>query len=82
MLAGQSRDRIPEQVALFRVVTRNYFPTIGAGLREGRFFEISDRRSESPVVIVNDSFANLHFPGRSPLGWGTRRGRTMEASCR
>jgi len=50
-----------------RVVTRDYFPTIGARLREGRFFEISDRRSESPAAIVNESFANRHFSGRSRL---------------
>jgi predicted permease len=66
-LAGQSRDRFPKQVALFRVVTRDYFPTIGARLREGRFFETSDRRSASPVAIVNESFAN-NFPGRSAIG--------------
>jgi putative ABC transport system permease protein len=68
LLAGQSEDRIPKQVALFRVVTRDYFPTIGAHLREGRFFETSDRRSASPVAIVNESFASRNFPGRSPLG--------------
>src|SRR5207249_10044455 len=68
LLAGQSMDSIPGQVALMRVVTRDYFPTIGARLREGRFFEISDRRSESPVAIVNESFANRHFPGRSAIG--------------
>ena len=68
LLAGQPGDVVPGQVALFRVVTRDYLLTIGARLREGRFFEMSDRRSQSPVAIVNDSFANLHFPGRSPLG--------------
>src|SRR5262249_35111555 len=52
---------------LTRVVSRDYFPTIGARLREGRFFEISDRRSESPVAIVNETFADRNFPGRSPL---------------
>jgi len=78
VLAGQSRDRIPGQVALFRVVTRDYFQTIGARLREGRFFEISDRRSKSPVVIVNDSFANLQFPGRSPLGAQLKFGQLEE----
>src|SRR5207247_2301852 len=61
-LAGQSRDSIPAQVALSRVVSRDYFPTIGARLREGRFFEISDRRSEAPAAIVNETFANRNFP--------------------
>jgi hypothetical protein len=68
MLAGQTSDETHEQVALSRVVTRDYFSTVGARLREGRFFDLSDRRSESPAAIVNESFANRHFPGRSPLG--------------
>jgi len=40
---------ITKQVALFRMVTREYFPTVGARLREGRFFETSDQRSAPPV---------------------------------
>jgi putative ABC transport system permease protein len=67
-LNGQSRDEIPGQVALMRVVTRGYLPTIGARLREGRFFDGNDRRSDAPVAIVNETFANRHFPGRSALG--------------
>jgi putative ABC transport system permease protein len=76
LLAGQSR--FSDQVALIRVVTRDYFPTIGARLREGRFFEISDRRSESPVAIINESFANRNFPGRSPLGARFKFGQLNE----
>src|SRR5262249_40350422 len=53
LLSGQSRAVIPGQVALTRVVSRDYFRTIGARLREGRFFDISDRRSDSPVAVVN-----------------------------
>jgi hypothetical protein len=68
MLAGQSNDQTREQVALSRVVSRDYFSTVGARLREGRFFDISDRRSELPAAIVNESFADRHSPGRSPLG--------------
>jgi putative ABC transport system permease protein len=66
--AGQTQDEVSGQVALIRFMTRDYFKTIGARLREGRFFDISDRRSESQLVIVNDSFANRNFPGRSALG--------------
>ncbi len=68
LLDGQSMDSTSTQVALMRVVTRDYFPTIGARLREGRFFDASDRRSDSPVAIVNETFANRHFPGRSAVG--------------
>jgi putative ABC transport system permease protein len=56
------------QDALSRVVTRDYFSTVGARLREGRFFDISDRRSDAPAAIVNESFADRNFPGRSALG--------------
>ena len=68
-LQGQTKDQIKGQVALMRTVTYEYLPTIGARLREGRFFDNSDRRrSESPVAIVNESFANRNFPGRSAIG--------------
>jgi putative ABC transport system permease protein len=61
------RDTV-QQVALSRVVTRDYFTAIGARLREGRFFDISDQHGDAPSVIVNESFADRHFRGRSPVG--------------
>src|SRR5262245_4254311 len=67
-LSGQSFDQARRQIALTRVVTRDYFSTIGARLREGRFFNASDQKSESPAAVVNESFANRNYPGRSPLG--------------
>lgn len=67
-LAGQPRDRIADQVALFRVITRGYFETVGATLRDGRAFDISERRSDAPAAIVNESFADRHFSGRSAIG--------------
>jgi predicted permease len=78
LLAGQSRDRVPRQVALSRVVTHDYFRTIGARLREGRFFEVSDQRSEWPAAVVNESFADRHYAGRSALGARFKFGRTGE----
>jgi putative ABC transport system permease protein len=68
LLDGQPRSSIPQQVALTRVVTRDYFETVGAHLREGRFFDASDRYSDSPVAVINESFANRNYAGRSPLG--------------
>ncbi len=78
LLAGQSNRDAIDQVALSRVVTRDYFSTVGARLREGRFFEASDRRSQSPVAIVNESFADRNFPGRSALGARFKFGRLGE----
>ena len=77
-LAGQSNEDAREQVALTRVVTRDYFSTIGARLREGRLFDMSDRRSDSPAAVVNESFVARNFPGRSPLGARFQFGRFGE----
>jgi len=42
--------------------------TVGAQLREGRFFSVDDRKSTTPAAIVNEQFARRAYPGRSPLG--------------
>jgi putative ABC transport system permease protein len=75
LLTGQTSKDAREQVALSRVVSRDYFATVGASLREGRVFDLSDRRSESPVAVVNESFAERNFPGRSPIGARFQFGR-------
>jgi len=70
LLEGQTGgiNGVPDQVALIRNVSRDYFATVGAILREGRAFDSTDRKSDSPVAIINEPFANRHFPGTSPLG--------------
>ena len=68
LLEGQPKDGFVGQVALIRNVSRDYFATIGAQLREGRLFTASDRKSSLRVAVVNEPFANRHFAGRSPLG--------------
>jgi putative ABC transport system permease protein len=67
-LDGQPADAVPGQVALIRNVSRDYFATVSVRLREGRLFDVSDRKSDSPVAIINEALANREFPGRSPLG--------------
>ena len=68
LFAGQARAQSRGQDALLRVVSRDYFATVGARLREGRFFDASDRASKNPALIVNESFADRHFAGGSALG--------------
>jgi hypothetical protein len=77
-ISGQPKDRTRDQVAIIRLVTRDYFPTIGARLREGRFFETSDRHSDAQAAIVNETFANRNFPGRSAIGAQFKFGNTGE----
>jgi putative ABC transport system permease protein len=78
LLAGQAPNDSRDQVALTRVVTRDYFSTVSAQLREGRFFDAADRRSQSPAAIVNESFARRNYPGRSPMGERFKFGRLGE----
>jgi hypothetical protein len=40
---------------------------VGVQMREGRFFDMSDPRSDSKIVIVKESFANRNFSGRSAV---------------
>jgi putative ABC transport system permease protein len=67
-LEGQPKNSYAGQVALIRNVSRDYFVTVGARLREGRFFSASDQKSDAPVAIVNEPFANRNFAGRPALG--------------
>jgi putative ABC transport system permease protein len=71
-------EAVPGQVALIRNVSREYFATVGAQLREGRFFDASDRKSDFPVAIINEPLANREFPGRSPLGQRLKFGELNE----
>jgi putative ABC transport system permease protein len=75
-IAGQPQESIRGQVAIIRLVTRDYFPTIGARLHEGRFFEESDRRSDAQVAIVNETFAHRNFAGCSAIGAQFKFGNT------
>jgi putative ABC transport system permease protein len=75
-ISGQPKERVRDQVALIRLVTRDYFPTIGARLREGRFFEASDRHADAQAAIVNETFANRNFAGRSAIGAQFKFGNT------
>lgn len=54
--------------AAYRVVTPDYFTTIGTPLREGRFFGESDGSAGARVVLVNESFARTWFPKEDVLG--------------
>jgi putative ABC transport system permease protein len=68
LLEGQPKGAVPGQVALVRNVSRDYFTTVGARLREGRMFEATDQKSESPVAVVSEQFADRNFAGQSALG--------------
>jgi predicted permease len=70
LIEGQSGPESQGQDALFRVVTADFLQTMGVRLREGRFFTAADRDTTQRVVLVNETFADRHWPGHSALGRG------------
>ena len=48
-------------------VTPDFFSTVGTRIVAGRDFRPSER-NDSPVMLVNETFAKLVWPGRSPVG--------------
>jgi len=67
---GQTTDQ--NQDALFRVGTAGYLKTIGVKLTDGRLFEESDDRDHPPVIVINDTFARLYWPGQRAVGHRVR----------
>ena len=61
--------------ALYRASTNGYLETIGAQLLEGRLIDDRDGPDAPLAVVINDTFAALHFRGESPLGARLRFGR-------
>jgi putative ABC transport system permease protein len=49
-------------------ISPGYFGTLGATIAAGRDFNRFDTRSGSPVAIVNQKFADLHWRGEDPRG--------------
>ena len=54
--------------ANFRVVSRDYFRTMGIALRTGRTFDSRDTAGAPGAVIINEPMARAFFPDASPLG--------------
>jgi predicted permease len=58
----------------FRIVTRDYFQTMGIELRDGRTFDGSDQpiapddSTTEMAVVVNEAFVKKDFPGENPIG--------------
>ena len=61
----------------FRVVTPDYFATMGIQPHDGRLFDLSDQQSDSGgSIVINDGLAKKFFPGENPIGKRLRGGFT------
>lgn len=57
----------------FRIVSREYFKTLGIKVKSGRTFDASDRAPTDTVspeiaVVINEALAKKYFPGENPIG--------------
>jgi hypothetical protein len=57
----------------FRIVSRDYFNTLGIKLRAGRTFDNSDRQPTDTTkreiaVVVNEALVKKYFPAENPIG--------------
>jgi predicted permease len=65
---GQVYDDNNHPEAFIRVVTDGYFQALGVALKSGREFTQSDRKSNEPVVMINESLARTLWPGQDAIG--------------
>ena len=49
-------------------ISPEFFPTIGARLGQGRWFNAHDNATAPPVVIVNRTLADKYWPGENSIG--------------
>jgi predicted permease len=68
-VAGRALPPMSERpVANRHLVTPHFFRTVGMPLLQGRDFNERDTPASPHVVIVNEAFVRLHFPGENPIG--------------
>jgi ABC-type antimicrobial peptide transport system permease subunit len=65
----EGRDKRNQAATYGRVITKDYFATMGIALRAGRIFDDSDRPDSTEIaVVINEALAKRFFPGENPLG--------------
>ncbi|MGH9388652.1 MAG: ABC transporter permease, partial [Vicinamibacteria bacterium] len=72
---GGSNGLVPEGKTLedlvhsqLRMVSSDYFATMGIPILEGRLFQTSDRRESELVMVVSETLAKAAFPGENAIG--------------
>lgn len=54
--------------AEYAMVTTDYFRTIDMRLLQGRLFDERDRAEAPQVMVIDQQFADRHWPGEEPIG--------------
>jgi predicted permease len=67
-LTIQGRPDIGQKSSFFRIVTPDYFQTLGFRLVSGRTFDSGDRFAGELPVVINEELARQFFPGEDAIG--------------
>jgi predicted permease len=51
----------------YRVVSPDYFATVGIQLKRGRLFDTRDDRT-APAIVINEALARRYYPNEDPIG--------------
>jgi putative ABC transport system permease protein len=68
---AEGQAPVPEEKAAevdYRIISPGYLEAMGIRLVSGRRFEASDRAGSRNVLLVNETFARLHWPGENAVG--------------
>ena len=52
----------------FNIVEQEYFETLDIPILQGRAFTDTDNANSAPVIMVNQTMAEIWWPGESPVG--------------
>lgn len=64
----EGRPDLAESTTAFRLVSRDYFQTLGVRVIEGRGFTDADRPGGELVTVINEAVAKKYFPDVNPIG--------------
>jgi putative ABC transport system permease protein len=78
---GMTVNGSPSESTDFRVITPEYFRTLGVALQRGRDFADYDGESSEPVAIVNEAFVRKVLKGSDPFT-STVKLEGGDAACR
>jgi putative ABC transport system permease protein len=65
---GQPFKTGGHNTAGWHVVSPEFFRTLGARLLRGRWLEDADQERATPVTVINETLARLHWSNEDPLG--------------
>ncbi len=78
-IVGQPAPPQGLEPSAFHLTTNgNYFQTMRIPLKSGRIFNGRDRQNSSPVMMINQAFADKHFANQNPIGQRVKIGSSNE----